>query len=133
MDEEKLKQIKEKISEITKATRREQRLSQPQFIEQLCAGLPGFEISDKAVNHWESRRQNPGYLFLVAVFRSYADWRGDWASACLQAIKPELWGEAVPAQNPGGDDDWKGGTSVEHQPGVSQGDREDCCRERGIK
>lgn len=96
MNEEKIKQIRGRISEVTRKARKDQRLSQPEFVEALCEGLPGFEISDKAVNHWESSRQNPGYLFLVAVFRSYADWRYDWALACLQAIKPELWGEAEP-------------------------------------
>ncbi len=85
------------ISEITRIERRVQGLTQEKFGEVLCEKIPGIDLSKQAISNWESGVQTPAYLFLVAVFRSYADWRGDWASTCLQAIKPELWGEAVPA------------------------------------
>jgi transcriptional regulator with XRE-family HTH domain len=86
-----------KISEITRIERRRQGLTQEKFGEALCEKLPGIDLSKQAVSNWELAAQTPGYLFLVTVFRSYADWRYDWALACLQAIKPELWGETEPA------------------------------------
>jgi len=89
------------ISHITKAVRKGQRMTQSDFITSLCEKLPGVEISDKVVNHWESGRQAPAYLFLVGVVRSYGDWRYDWALDCLQALRPDLWGtESGQQENP---------------------------------
>lgn len=94
---------KKRISQVTKLTRRDLGLSQRKFSEAISEKLPGTEISENLVNHWESGRQTPAYLLLVGMTLAYSDWRYDWALACLQAIKPELWGEAEPAAVVGND------------------------------
>ena len=84
--------ISEKIAELTKSARKAQGLTMEQFGAALVETLPGVDTSKQAVNHWESGRQPPSYLFLVGIVRSYGDWRYDWAMGCLQALRPGLWG-----------------------------------------
>lgn len=83
------------ISDVIKKYRIEGKLSQASLGEMLCVKLPGITLTRQAISNWERGSQTPDYMFLVAVLRTYGDWRHDFAYECLQILRPEVWADPV--------------------------------------
>ena len=83
------------LQKIVRDNRKKQRLTQEIFAERLCERLPGVTMTKQAISNWERGSQTPDYMFLVAVLRTYGDWRHDFAYECLQILRPEVWADPV--------------------------------------
>jgi len=83
------------IWSLVKKTRKTHGLTQEIFAERLCERLPGVTLTKQAISNWERGSQTPDYMFLVAVLRTYGDWRHDFAYECLQILRPEVWADPV--------------------------------------
>ncbi len=79
------------INKIVKKYRQNTHLTQEAFAESLCVKIPGVSLTKQAISNWERGAQTPDYMFLVAVFMAYGDWRSDFALECLAALRPSVW------------------------------------------